>query len=1164
MRLKCMKLSGFKSFVDPTTVSFPSNLCGVVGPNGCGKSNIIDAVRWVMGESSAKQLRGESITDVIFNGSNGRKPVGQASIELIFDNSDGRIGGEYAAFSEIAVRRRVNREGNSDYFINGTRCRRRDLVDIFLGTGLGPRSYAIIEQGMISSMVTARPDELRIYIEEAAGISKYKERRRDTENRMRHTRENLDRLTDIRDELERVLQRLKRQASAAERFRELKTDERRIQLELHALRWQELNRSLQQQQTRVRESELELEKKNTELAVAQSGIERARADIQELNRVFADVQGRYYAQGAEVARVEQQIQSVRSASKRRAEELDRTRQQRQHIAETLEFDRNKLVGLDAELGEILDHRKSADLEAQTAGQALQLLERQGAEQQAEWENLTREIADQQRQADVLKNQLQHAETSLKQSMEHKARLTAVIQDDASLKQMREAIESRAADLATLDTQHKAITEQEVQAQQQLKDKKDVEANLRDRLAQVRGQLGADEARRQSLVELYDAAMALDPGSGTEWVKAQGLGDAPRLASSIKVEAGWEYAVELALGSHLTDLLCDDLTAYTGAISAFQGGSLGLLQRSSDIPQLAETSLGHKVDQTAAKALLARIKTADSLEQALSMRASLKQDESVITAEGVWLGRGWVRIRAAAGAMSGVLQKRSEIDRLINLIEQAQATEGQLQTDHAAAVAEVQKGEQLLVNLRASLASTARNLGDVRSEWAAQKSRFEQILDARTAQIAELSAREAAIQQALTDSADVRQRLAGILDSMEALNQRREQMQTARKKFQDDFALARQARQVCETQSQQLALREQRISTQKAAVQEAMARLQRQATQLEVQEAELKPEAEGADTTLPTLEEALAGHLAQRLEGEKQLTRARADLQNRESELQALEKARQQLANDADAFKDKLQELRLLAQDLTTRCATILEQMEDTEPGTLLSRLDESASVAGWDEQIAALALKIERLGPINLAAIDEYREESERKTYLDAQSAELEQALATLENAIRKIDRETRTRFKETFDQINSGFKTLFPQLFGGGHAYLELTSEDLLETGIGIMARPPGKRNATVQLLSGGEKALTAIALVFAIFQLNPAPFCMLDEVDAPLDDANVARFADLVRKMSSQVQFIFITHNKITMEMADHLMGVTMYEPGVSRLVSVDVNKAVELAEA
>lgn len=1166
MRLKCIKLAGFKSFVDPTTVTFPSNLCAVVGPNGCGKSNIIDAVRWVMGESSAKHLRGESMTDVIFNGSGGRKPVGQASIELVFDNSDGSLGGEYAGWSEISIKRKVTRDSQSNYYLNGNKCRRRDITDIFLGTGLGPRSYAIIEQGMISSLIEAKPDDLRVYIEEAAGISKYKERRRETESRMRRTKENLERLTDIREELGRQLNRLERQSQAAEKYAELKKEERQSKAELQALRWRGLESQSIERRKSINELELKAEALITERSGCDTALERHRTESTEHGDTFNEVQGRYYSIGAEVARIEQAIQHVQDRAQELQQDLTQTERNFVESEEHLRVDRQKAQSWDAELQEI-----SPELEKVVAAEELSQAALQQAEEvmqswQASWDDFNHTASEPRQQAEVQQSRIQHLEQVLRRlaerleniQSEHQGLSDSSVQGDITLLQEQLAEVDLASDdkKSHLDT----ITEQMDSARQQ---GQRANTELDESRTTMQTMLG----RKASLEALQQAALSGD-GDQQQWLESKQLNSQPRLAETLQVEAGWETAVETVLGSYLQAVCVDNLGDLSSQLDTFAKGELVLVDKALDMDASSASGevLSNKVNGEYAAVMLGCIYAADDLKSALAMREKLGVGESVVTRDGLWMGANWLRVARDQDATVGVLKRRQELealetelidcrDRVAGLEQQKNTSEKQLRDLEAQR--EVISGE---------VAEQQRQYAELRSKLSASQMQVEQFAARRERAEQELTEAKQQQQQEQENLAEARQLLSGAIEVMEQDTKRREVLLQQRDDYRAALDQARQSARHDRDRSHELAMREKSVSTQLQSVREGIGRLEIQVARLQERREQLRESFNQDEDPTFELKEKLAAQLEIRLGVEKELADARRAVEDVEHQMRAVEQRRNKLEQEIQEQRSLLEQQRLVAQDLATRSKTIEEQISehhfDLEP--LLEALPEDADSAQWEQTLERIGNRIQRLGPINLAAIDEYKVESERKAYLDAQNAELEDALETLESAIRKIDRETRTRFKETFDRINVSLQELFPKLFGGGHAYLELTGEDLLDTGVTIMARPPGKKNTTVHLLSGGEKALTAIALVFSIFHLNPAPFCMLDEVDAPLDDANVARYARMVEEMSATVQFVYISHNKIAMEMANQLMGVTMYEPGVSRLVSVDVNQAVELAEA
>ncbi len=1165
MRLKHVKLAGFKSFVDPTTATFPSNLTAIVGPNGCGKSNIIDAVRWVMGESSAKNLRGEAMTDVIFNGSNNRKPAGQASVELVFDNSDHTLVGEYAAYSEISVKRVVTRDGQSQYYLNGTKCRRRDITDIFLGTGLGPRSYSIIEQGMISRLIEAKPEELRVFIEEAAGISRYKERRKDTESRMKRTRENLERLTDIREELERQLSHLQRQAAAAEKFATYKEEERLLKAQLAVLRWKKLDSELGQREHLIRELEVQVESLVTEQVSIDTRIEKLRSDFTEQTDRFNEVQARYYASGTDVARIEQTIQFSQEKARSLRDDLAQTDNSLAESTRLLAQDEERASLWRAELEELapeLELGRETELElADLLAQAEQAMQ----QWQQEWDDFNQNANGPRQQVEVQQSRLLHFEKSLARLNERIERLEQEKRGLIDGPEEQEILLLR-EQLAELDAQADDKQQQQDDLLARISALREENAQLVQSLDEARLQWQTLRGRQASLEALQQAALGNQNAAVNDWLAAQQLDGNKRLAEKLRVNSGWETAVETVLGSYLQAVCVDRIDELAQKASGLQQGTLALLS-SQPLPAAAGKA-GALAEQLSgadeARGLLAGVYCAESLEAALALRAQLAAGESVITREGIWLGSNWLRVARDSDVNSGVLARQQELDELAQLLDETEHRVAAL--DEKVQATRVQLGEQetLQEKSRRELAELTRKHSETRAQLSAREARAEQMLARRDALVKEIAEIQEQLSLEKEGQAEARAILEEAIEAMGRDTQQREHLLNVRDRNRQALDDARQKTQHQRNRSHELAMREQSLRTQLDAMSQSIERLRQQVTALGERRAQLLDSLEHSDDPLDELRLQLEEKLQLRLQIEDELKNARIVRDEVEHDLREVEQRRSSADRNTQAARSRLEQERLAAQEAQVRRRTLDEQLEETQfdRAQLLQELPEDASEDRWVADLEQVSVRIARLGPINLAAIDEYKAQAERKTYLDAQNDDLQEALQTLENAIRKIDRETRTRFKETFDNINTGFQELFPKVFGGGHAYLELTGEDLLDTGVSIMARPPGKKNSTIHLLSGGEKAMTAIALVFSIFRLNPAPFCILDEVDAPLDDANVGRYSKMVVEMSEKVQFIFITHNKVTMEAANQLMGVTMHEPGASRLVSVDVNEAVELA--
>lgn len=1172
MRLSRIKIAGFKSFVDPTELKLPGSLVGIVGPNGCGKSNTIDAVRWVMGESSAKHLRGESMDDVIFVGSSTRKPVGQASVELVFDNADGSLGGEYSQYSEISIRREVERDGQSRYALNNVRCRRRDIRDIFLGTGLGPRSYAIIEQGMISRLIEARPEDMRVYLEEAAGISKYKERRKETEMRIRHTRDNLDRLDDLREEVDKQLAHLKRQASTAERYQSLKAEERRKRGELLVLRRRDFETARDRQALKTSELEKELEGVVAELRAAEHAIELARAQQSEASEGFAVVQAEFYRIGGEVARVEQTIQHTRETRHQQSRELsdvDRA------LAESQAHFQDDTARI-AEIVAALDTDQPAfDLLKDSQKHSAELLMRAEVELhewQARNDAFNRRYADASQTAQVERSRIEQFERSVAAA---EIRLARLREERASLDlaPLRERIEeSRAMAMEAADEEQR-LKEALVLASEKQQRQKEAIRERSTRLDQARSQAQSGLGRLASLEALQQAALEQDSGAAEGWLQQNALQDSLRLAQSITAEPGWERAVELVLGPYLEAVCVPGDDVIERCLNDLPAARMTLVDGSpasgsASSPGLAGTvRLAGKVQgQVPLEALLAGVFVAEDLAEALHLRSRLAAGESVVTRDGLWMGRGWLRV-ARAEAHDSVLLRESEIAALkVELAE----------LDGLAAVlgAELdelsQQQDELETRRETQLHAyndAVRNHSQVGSAMASDQQRLEQGERRSRALEEELREIEHAHEQEKLQLEDAMAHKLEALELLAELENEQARIAEEQQVLRASLAAARQQRDADRDAGQELAIRVESMRSARVATEQNLTRMQERISQLEGRRIQLNALLASADEDpLIALEASLQQYLAGRLDAETALRTAREQLEGVERRLREHEQARQRHDGRSQGMREKVQEERMAAQEVLVRLKTLDEQLaeHDYDVGEILETLDDQASVTAWAEELDRLERQIQRLGPINLAAIDELAEQSQRKQYLDEQHLDVTEALATLERAIAKIDRETRSRFKDTFDKVNAKVEEFFPRLFGGGHGSLQMTGDDLLNTGVIVNAQPPGKRVSNIQLLSGGEKALTAVALVFAFFELNPSPFCMLDEVDAPLDDANVGRFCELVKEMSERVQFIFITHNKVTMEMAEQLMGVTMNEPGVSRLVTVDVHEAVELAGA
>ena len=1162
MRLTTIKLAGFKSFVDPTTLHLPTNMTGVVGPNGCGKSNIIDAIRWVMGESAASRLRGDSLTDVIFSGSTTRKPVGQATVELIFDNAEGTIQGEYAQYAEISVKRQVSRDGQSAYFLNNARCRRRDITDLFLGTGLGPRSYSIIEQGMISQIIDAHPEELRTHLEEAAGISKYKERRKETESRIKSTRENLDRVRDVRDEVDKQLEHLNRQARAAERWKSLKEEQTRKEAEQRALEYRALKGQHDAEGAGLSRHETDIEKQLADQRHTEAQLETVRerhGDASEhLNQVQADV----YKVGAEIARVEQQVRYSRETADRLERASAEAQREHAELAGQLGADREQIEALTQALAEGEPQLETLAQMQDDTGRAQRDSEAKLADWQSRWDVHTRTAGESSRAAEVERTKLNYLDRQAvdlsrrREALDTERRATDIDALNAAAEQLdveHDTQRERVETLGTLLDQHKAGHEKVLEQERQ----------VQSALNEARQQLQSARGRQASLEALQNAALGQEETAASGWLKRLGLDGARRLGAALRVESGWEQAVETVLAGLLDGVLVDDPAALASELAELGEADLAVLAQAPGEAGLDGTLAGKAHGPAAALRLLAQVAVADSIDGARARLGQLAHGQSVITRSGEWLAPDWLRVRRAQGNQVGVLARERDLrwltEQVATLEGQIDESSGQLDDLRTARF----DAERARDDAQRELYNAHRRQSELAGQLQSHRGKVETARARADKVTGELSDLIEQLDELGGQTREARARLDESVGDMGDLEDQRRELENERRALLETREEARMNAREAADQSHALALSMESRRSSLASLNQAMARLENQLRQVDQRRSEIAEQLAAGSDPITELEGERQTYLDQRLLVDKQLVDARRALEACDSQVRQLEQQRQLAEQALAALREAFSEKRLAAQALQLRAQQLADAISESglqlEP--LLAELPEDADASQWRSQLQDLAGRIARLEPVNLAAIAEHAEQSERKTYLDNQLTDLVDAMETLEGAIKKIDRETRSRFKETFDKVNTGVQELFPRLFGGGHAYLELTGDDLLDTGVSIMARPPGKRVSNINLLSGGEKALTAVSLVFAIFGLNPAPFCLLDEVDAPLDEANVGRFSNLVREMSEQVQFIFVSHNKATMEAATQLCGVTMREPGVSRLVQVDLAEAAKL---
>lgn len=1115
-----------------------------------------------MGEGSARVLRGELMSDVIFSGSSTRKPVGTATVELVFDNTETKIGGEFAAYDEISVKRQVGRDGVSFYELNGSRCRRKDIKDLFLGTGLGSRSYSIIEQGMISRIVDARPEEIREHLEEAAGISKYKERRRETERRIKHTRENLDRLSDLREEVSKQIDRLKRQAQAAERYRKLKLQQRELQSKLLALQWRDQQRLAEQGKSGLQVQETAMQEGLAEQRASEARLEDLHQQQVEASEAFNQVQGELYSVASDIARLEQGMQHSREMQLQQQKEFEDVSLTLQDIEQHMMLDKTQVEHLTTSIAEAEPLLATAENSESSADQELTEAESQVQAWQESFEVHHRTSAQMNREADGLKARVEILDQKMSSAS---TRLEKLADETLSVKTqpLSDEIEKLNQKVAKAADQEESQQSAFAKAKEQLLEAKAERAKTRDSENELQLQLNSVKGRLEALRAIQNASS--ESQQGRDWLSKHELQDAPQLAAIIQTQKGWEEAVETVLGSWLNSMLVANPGSCAPHLDELKNTELSIIKDSHGGVRARSGTLAEKVTAPdAVIAMLNHVRVEKDLAAACEYLDVAADEESAITQAGEWVGPGWIRISRSESGQAGILAREKEIKQL-----------GRQLTDLEAELKKVRKGlgnsnesiaaqNDALETSQSNLNLLHRQRSDLESQLGGKRSRISDF-QSRETQISEEKTRLQAQQK--DDQAEIkaaRKTLEKVLDSMALEENTRQQLDAQRQALLERREKARGAALTARDARHELALKAGSHRASLDSLHQSLERMDNQVIALQqryLSLSELIAKAKNPEKEFKAEMDAL---LQKRVAVEARLGAAREGVNKLEEEYRLQDANRQQAMLKLDEIRGLLEHARLLQQEVELTARNLQKRVEELgdDVELIAPTLPESADFDSWSADIERLGVRISRLEPVNLAAIAEYEEESKRKEYMDAQNEDLTKALETLESAIAKIDRKTRTRFKDTFDEVNKGVQELFPRLFGGGHAYLELTGNDLLTTGVSIMARPPGKRVSSIHLLSGGEKALTAVSFVFSIFHLNPAPFCLLDEVDAPLDDANVGRFSALVKEMSETVQFIVVTHNKITMEMVHQLSGVTMREPGVSRLVQVDIEEAARLA--
>jgi chromosome segregation protein len=1170
VRLNSIKLSGFKSFAEPTNFMLPGQLVGVVGPNGCGKSNIMDAVRWVLGESRASELRGESMQDVIFNGTTSRKPASRSSVELVFDNADHRAGGQWSQFTEIAVKRVLTRDGTSSYYINNQPVRRRDVQDVFLGTGLGPRAYAIIGQGTISRIIESKPEELRLFLEEAAGVSKYKERRRETENRLSDTRENLTRVEDILRELNANLEKLEKQAEVAQKYNALHADVTLKQQQLWFLKRAEAEADQARIKAEADKAVNELESRVADLRHIEADLETIRQAHYAAGDQVNKAQGALYEASAEVGRLEAEIKFVvegRQRAEQRLVQLKEQAAQWHTRKDDAQAEIESLAEL-AELGEEKTELLAAQLEEQA--QALPDLEdalrvaQNGANEQRT------AVGQVQQQIQVLAAEQRIIEEQSRQLGQRRERLTAdrnalAAPDDARLQNLQAQLAQAQEGAAVAEARLHELQDQVPQLDE-------ARRNQQQTVNTESGKQADLSARMEALKTLQEKVKT--DGKLQPWLARHGLDHLQGIWSRIHIEQGWENALEAALRERMGALEVSRLDmvrafaadAPPAKLAFFSPPSAAISEPPSSLPHLLDLL---KLNDAGQRAVFAEwlhgCYTAGSFEEALAQRDKLQVGETIFTRDGHAVAAHSVAFYAPDSEQAGLLARAQEIENLEKQLRAQSLISEEARAALIRAEAAYADASQRLVTARREASETQSRAHELQVETLRLTQLAEQTRarsDQINADLGEIDAQLGDLQERrVTAEARFEELDMQLADTQERHAQLEERVIAAERKLAD----SREQHRALERQAQEATFSQRSLDARKAELSRTIETSLQQVASIAAEEQRAHDEL--ARLTDAAAQAGLQNALALKLERETALGAKRSEYDDLTAKLRASDERRLQLERELDPLRQRITDFQLKEQAARLGFEQYEQLLADAHAdleALAKSIADNNVRLSGMQGDIDRINRDIAALGPVNMAALDELAAARERKQFLDAQSADLNEAMVTLEDAIKKIDGETRELLSGTFNTVNQHFGRMFPELFGGGNAKLMMTGDEILDSGVQVLAQPPGKKNQTIHLLSGGEKALTAIALVFAIFQLNPAPFCLLDEVDAPLDDANTERYAKLVSSMSKETQFLFISHNKIAMEMAEQLIGVTMQEQGVSRIVAVDMEAAVSMAEA
>lgn len=1169
MRLTSIKLSGFKSFVDPTNFQVPGQLVGVVGPNGCGKSNIIDAVRWVLGESKASELRGESMQDVIFNGTTHRKPAGRSSVELVFNNDDGKAAGQWGQYAEIAVKRTLTRDGTSTYYINNQSVRRRDIQDIFLGTGLGPRAYAIIGQGMIARIIEARPEELRIFLEEAAGVSKYKERRRETENRLNDTRENLVRVDDILRELNANLEKLQAQAAVAQKFHAMQGDQDEKQKLLWLLRKNEAKAEQDKFFRDIERAQTDLEEQTAKLRHVETGLEHMRQAHFGAGDRMHQAQGALYQTNAEIGSLEAQIKFVIESRSRLQAQLTSLTAQRDQWERQGTQQQEELAEAEMYLEEHAVRVEQGQHAVQELNERLPLLEQQWREAQLRTTESRAKIMQSQQQIELESAHQRNAGNILSGLAVRRERLAQEknglnLPDNAHLSNLTLQLEEKRQ-------QHEEAAMQLEQAQEQLPLHEQNRRSAQEQFASENTGLAQLEAKLTALKQLQEKVQT--QGKVQPWLQKHELAELPRLWQKLHIEPGWETALESVLRERTSALEVSNLDWAKAFFNDAPPAKLAFFAPSTAAapepapgglrPFLSLMQLNDPALRTLLQDWLHNMFIASDVATAFAERSKLPAGGAFVTAQGHLVSQSSVRFYASDSEQDGMLARQQEIDHLAKQQRVQQMLLEEARSNAARAEAQLTQTTRNVQELRQRVDGYTQAVHALQIEvmkLSEVQQRYEQRSTQITTDLAEIEQQEMEQQQIKAESEARFEQLDMALADLQQNHEdgqtdylsREQQLNDARVRLREVERAAQEAEYAEKSHRNKIEELKRSIATALEQAAQLFANMQQGHLELETLDDQ------AAQAGLQSL-------LDKRSDQERALADARHELDQLSQNLRQSEETRMQAERSLQPQRDRITELQLKEQAARLnqeQYAQLLAEAQADE-ALLAEKLTEDLRPSYLQGEVTRLTNAIAALGAVNLAAVEELATASERKNFLDAQTADLNEAINTLQDAISKIDKETRDLLQDTFDKVNQHFSELFPILFGGGQARLTMTGDEILDSGVQVMAQPPGKKNATIHLLSGGEKALTATALVFSMFQLNPAPFCLLDEVDAPLDDANTERFCNMVKRMSVHTQFLFISHNKIAMEMAQQLIGVTMQEQGVSRIVAVDMESAANFAD-